>query len=162
KQFFPSLVNVSDDVLLHFAGQDPVEKPPLKEQQTGINTRIHEKKLSLDISKKVSLLTKEVTKEFHDTTVNTKAPLNEEEIFFTNAGAVLLHPFLNILLTCTGHVIAGKFKSKEAQQQAVYLVHHLVTGSTSANEYELIIPKILCDVSIDEPIETDLTISESD
>ncbi len=39
------------------------------------------------------------------------------------------------------------------------LLHFLTTGQTSAPEYELVLPKILCNIPLSTPVETDLELT---
>lgn len=81
--------------------------------------------------------------------LNKKGTKGEEElpadgIFAPHAGLVLLHPFLRHLFLHTGLTENGKFTGTEAQEKAVWLLHFIATGNTGAEEYQLVVPKILC------------------
>ncbi len=81
--------------------------------------------------------------------LNKYATKGEEElpsggIFAPHAGLVLLHPFLKHLFMHTGLTENGKFTGTEAQEKAVWLMHFIATGNTEAEEYQLVVPKILC------------------
>ncbi len=81
--------------------------------------------------------------------LNKDGAKGEEElpadgIFAPNAGLVLLHPFLRHLFLHTGLTENGKFTGTEAQEKAVWLLHFIATGHTEAEEYQLVVPKILC------------------
>lgn len=65
-------------------------------------------------------------------------------IFLTNAGLILLHPFLNNLFRLTGLVNNNNFINSAAQEKALYLLHYLATGETETPEHALVIPKLLC------------------
>ena len=73
-------------------------------------------------------------------------PPNAAE-YVTNAGVVLLHPFLPQCFAACGWLDAdNQFASPDAQAQAVLLVHFLATGRGQAPEYELRLPRLLCGV----------------
>ncbi len=78
--------------------------------------------------------------------------VEEEGIFVQNAGAVLLHPFLNIFFNRLGLIKTGNFKDQTAHQKALYMIHYLCTGIDSAEEHELVIPKALCGYPIQKPV----------
>lgn len=65
----------------------------------------------------------------------------EEAIYIENAGLVIVAPFLPMLFKNLELWKDGKWQNRE---QAVCLVNYLATGQTSMEEYELVLPKILC------------------
>jgi hypothetical protein len=82
-----------------------------------------------------------------------------EGIYINNAGLVLLHPFLpkffeNLSLT------AGK--KLQQVERALCLLHFLATGQDTAPEYELVLPKILCNVPLLFPVETHTALSAAE
>lgn len=83
-------------------------------------------------------------------------PDAEEGIYIENAGLVLLHPFLPRFFTGLG--IAGEDKLLQPGR-ALCLLHFLVTGQIIAPEHELILPKILCNVPLETPVESDVAIT---
>jgi len=64
-----------------------------------------------------------------------------EGIFISNAGAVIIAPFLHTLFSKTGLLIENKFSNESA---ALSLLHYCITGNTHPAEFELLLPKILC------------------
>jgi Contractile injection system tape measure protein len=92
---------------------------------------------------------KDTLKELGENELNKDGTIGEEElpadgIFAPHAGLVLLHPFLRHLFLHTGLTENGKFNGTEAQEKAVWLLHYIATGHTDAEEYQLVVPKILC------------------
>lgn len=87
----------------------------------------------------------------------------EEEtsgIYIGQAGLVLLHPFLAPYLRTVGLVDGNTFCDDLAQQTAIYLLHYLATGQTSAPEYELVLPKLLCGWPLNEPVTSDISLAD--
>ena len=83
----------------------------------------------------------------------------EEEvngIYINQAGLVLLHPFLTNYFRAVGLVEGNAFCHDLARQTAMYLLHYLATGQTSAPEYELVLPKLLCGWPLNEAISPDI------
>ena len=68
----------------------------------------------------------------------------ESPQFFTQAGVVLLHPFLNSFFNKLKLVEEGDFISPKSRARAVLLIHFLATGSEKIPEYEMVLPKFLC------------------
>jgi hypothetical protein len=73
-------------------------------------------------------------------------------VLIRNAGLILLHPFLIPLFKERGLLEGKSFKSDEAQQRAVFLLHYLATGKTECPEDDLILNKILCGLEADHPL----------
>lgn len=73
-------------------------------------------------------------------------------VFINDAGLVILAAFLPALLKrtelCVDSVISDTDK-------AVCFLHYLATGDTKMEEYELVLSKIICGVSIDKPVNTE-------
>ncbi|MCX6250195.1 MAG: contractile injection system tape measure protein [Bacteroidetes bacterium] len=100
-----------------------------------------------------------------DKKVEKKQPLPEENgIFCENSGIVILHPFLQLFYTELGFFDGHFFKDEWSQHRAIFLLHYLATGETSAIETRLLLPKLLCATDFDEPLpfESDLTESEKE
>jgi hypothetical protein len=68
----------------------------------------------------------------------------EEGIYLPHAGLILLHPFLATFFSRQGMCVSGQFLSEAAREKAIFLLHFLATGSREAQEYELVLPKLLC------------------
>lgn len=79
--------------------------------------------------------------------------IDGEGIFIVHAGTILLHPFLKSLFSRLGFLNGNHFTSRAHQLESVGLIHWLAAGRTSAEEYELALPKILCAFSLEEPID---------
>lgn len=82
--------------------------------------------------------------------------------YVANAGVVLLHPFLSPYFKKVGVMDKGNFLDEAARHKAVHLLHFLATGQTQAPEYELVLPRFLCGIPFDVPLErfVDITAEE--
>jgi hypothetical protein len=76
----------------------------------------------------------------------------DEGIYVTAAGLILIYPFLSTLLYRAGYWNGAAFKNMEARQQAVFLTYWLATGDQHAPEHALAFPKILCGYPLEEPL----------
>ena len=85
----------------------------------------------------------------------------KEGVYLDCAGLVLLHPFLARCFEALGIAHADRLSHPE---RALCLLHYLATGQTVAPEHELILPKILCNVALEQPVASDvvLTMAEQD
>ena len=85
-----------------------------------------------------------------------------ETIYISNAGLVLLNPFIPTLFEKAGLVSDKEFESDEKQMRAVQLLQYCAGGSENIPEYLLVLPKILCGIKVDEPIENNLLLTEEE
>ena len=78
--------------------------------------------------------------------------LVNQPVFISNAGLVLVAAFLPALFK------KAKLSGDDHQilyiDKAVCFVHYLSTGNKNMQEYELVLPKILCGAAIDKPVDT--------
>ncbi|OQZ04845.1 MAG: hypothetical protein B6D34_01040 [Candidatus Brocadia sp. UTAMX1] len=88
--------------------------------------------------------------------IRSAHPDAEEGLYIENAGLVLLHPFLPQFFTGLG--IAGEDKLLQPER-ALCLLHFLATGQIIAPEHDLILPKILCNVPLEMPVESDVALT---
>ena len=94
----------------------------------------------------------------------SRSPLNsdkglDESIEITHVGVILFWPFLQIFFKEMGLIENQKFKDEFSCWKAIHLLHYLVTGEQEAEEHELLIHKILCNVALSEfvPMSFELT-----
>ena len=88
--------------------------------------------------------------------------IDEEGIFIQHAGLVIMHPFLTTLFSRLGLVSEKKFINGQAREKAVFLLHYIVTGSTVAEEHELLLPKVLCGHPLEEPVVSEMQFSDEE
>jgi hypothetical protein len=81
------------------------------------------------------------------------SPETGEGIFIENAGLVLLHPFLPRFFEALAVASEDRLLKPE---RTLCLLHYLATGQQIAPEYELFLPKILCNLSPETPVEADV------
>lgn len=70
--------------------------------------------------------------------------LRDDGTYVGGVGLVLVHPFIPALFNLVGFSDNKQFINLKAQERAVYLLHYVTTGQTKAEEYDLLIPKMLC------------------
>lgn len=95
-------------------------------------------------------------------TKNTTEKHIDEGLFVQEAGIVLLHPFLHSFFRRLDVISEGNFINDLLHQKALYLLHYLATGNTTAQEYELTMAKILCGYPFEETVDINLLISENE
>ncbi len=97
--------------------------------------------------------------------MNIEDDLNETgiEIKISNAGLILLWPFLTRFFEELKMMKNGVFINKESENRAVYLLQYLVFGHIDFQEHELILNKILVGIPIQELLISinDLTLEET-
>ena len=84
------------------------------------------------------------------------------EVNLKNAGLVIVWPYLARYFEILEMLKDDKFKSKKAARRAVQLLQHLVTGSESAPEHELLLNKVLCGVKIATPIPFEIELTDQE
>jgi hypothetical protein len=82
--------------------------------------------------------------------------------FFKNAGIVLLHPFLTHLFKKIDLLHESKFKDYQCQSKAVLLLHFLAGGNDEVMDFDLVLPKFICDMPANMPLDHTLTLSETE
>lgn len=88
------------------------------------------------------------------------ASFPEEGLYLSNAGLVLLHPYLLLFLRKLGLCEGDTFVSVNAREKAVHLMQYLASRKTRAPEAEMILNKVLCGLPLDEPIKRRVLISK--
>lgn len=78
-------------------------------------------------------------------------PVLKEGVYVAQAGLVLLHPFLPRLFEALDIAHGAELVAPE---RALCLLHFLATGQRAAPEYELALPKLLCNVPMESPVDT--------
>jgi hypothetical protein len=78
-------------------------------------------------------------------------------IYIGNAGLVLLAPFLSEYLKACGVMENEELTDKNI---AVHAMQYLVTGQQRTSEYELVLNKIFCGISIEQAVALKVGLSE--
>jgi contractile injection system tape measure protein len=92
--------------------------------------------------------------------VNINDPIDlQQGVYIDCAGLVLLHPFLPRFFEALGIVTEDEILQPD---RALCLLHYLATGQSIAPEYELILPKILCNVPLEMPVESAMELSSAE
>jgi hypothetical protein len=79
--------------------------------------------------------------------------------YVINSGIVILHPFLQMYFDGSGLIKEKKFTNIDACKRAVLLLHFLATGETSIAEFDLLLQKIMCNLSLEETLPAVLEIT---
>ncbi|MGL5888869.1 MAG: contractile injection system tape measure protein, partial [Bacteroidia bacterium] len=87
---------------------------------------------------------------------------SETGVFISNAGLVLLWPFLTRLFTRCGWLNGMQFASEAAAYRAVHLLYYLANKQEQPPEYLLVLNKLLCGVSKASPVEKELVLSDEE
>lgn len=134
-------------------------KPTSMEQETTLFTK-KDHASTLDTKPKTSK-TKSSSFEIRQTQ-SSIVFRQDTEIFIQHAGIVLLHPYWKHYFKAIGLTQNGQFINEMARQKAVVLLHYLATGETDLPEYEMVLPKLLCDMPVDMPIDRHLELSSEE
>jgi len=85
-----------------------------------------------------------------------------DERYVTNAGLVILWPFLSHFFKHLDLLEKQGFKDRSSLHRAVALLHTLVTEETEPAEYSLTLNRILCGMDLDAVFDLDPEISEEE
>ncbi len=91
--------------------------------------------------------------------IEEKEEVIGESIYVSNAGMVILSPFIPMLFERLGLLEDGKFKDDSSAQKAVHVLQYAVTGKEGAEEQNLALNKIICGMSIQDTIEKHIAIT---
>ncbi|HMR82495.1 MAG TPA: contractile injection system tape measure protein [Niabella sp.] len=84
--------------------------------------------------------------------------ISREGIYIPLAGTVIIAAFLPVLLERTSLAANGKIKDAGG---ALHLIYYAVTGKERPAEFELVLPKILCGLKLQDAVETGTELSPS-
>ncbi len=87
-------------------------------------------------------------------------PMDADGIIVENAGIVILHAFLKTGFGRMGLLDGNQFKDVAAKEKALFLLHYMATGKKEAEEFELVIPKIICDFPLEQAVDIMTEIKE--
>ena len=88
--------------------------------------------------------------------------LLEEGIYINNAGLILLWPFLKPYFSSLGLLQNENFKTQEAKERAVLLLHYVVTGKQTCPEQGSVLNKVLCGQPVHFPVFNQLKVTENE
>lgn len=95
-------------------------------------------------------------------TTRIKDQIDEEGVFVSHAGIVLLHPFFKPLFSNLGLLGPVTFRDHTVHQKGLLLLNYLSTGTMEFEEHELVIDKILCGYPIEDPVDTPPWLSDAE
>lgn len=84
----------------------------------------------------------------------------DEAIYISNAGLVIFHPFLPQLFEELGYWDKKNWKDEQCMQQAVITLQYLARGQDNIEEFELVLPKIMCGLPIEDIITENMVVNE--
>jgi hypothetical protein len=82
--------------------------------------------------------------------------------YVINSGIIILHPFLQMYFDGLGMIKEKKFIDVDACKRAVLLLHFLATGETTIAEFDLLLQKIICNLSFEETLPAVLEITDTE
>ena len=86
-----------------------------------------------------------------------------DEIFVTNAGLVLVYPFLMRFFTKLQLLDEGQWVNDAAQERAVFLLQALVgIPADEVAEFQLPLNKLICGLELDAPVPANIELTEDE
>jgi hypothetical protein len=83
----------------------------------------------------------------------TRKEMQQDFLSVSYAGMILIWVEFGLLVRKLGWVVDKAFRDAFAQQQAILLLHYLVTGSREARENELLLHKLFCAWPLYAPVD---------
>lgn len=90
----------------------------------------------------------------------TKFTEVEDGLLGSNAGLVLLHPFLQYFFKELGLLENDKFINNRSRDIGVHLLHYLATGKAHAPDFDLVFEKYLCGMKVSQVTYRFVSLSE--
>lgn len=87
---------------------------------------------------------------------------DEEDLFVSLAGIILLHPFLLSLFTEMGLLVNRQWTYEMAPDKAVQTLAYLATGQDYCPEYDMPLLKLVCGLPFDHVVSPNLALTETD
>ncbi|HEY1038141.1 MAG TPA: contractile injection system tape measure protein [Bacteroidia bacterium] len=108
------------------------------------------------------IVSKEKKREQEQKTVDPELNPEQDVVFITNAGLILLTPFFPFYFQTLGLTTGNKFTSPETAARAANLLEYLVTGKEHNMEHVMPLNKLLCGIATDYPLENDIKITSEE
>ena len=86
--------------------------------------------------------------------------VENEAIYISNAGLVLVHPFLQSLFEQLELTKENTWIDRPSQLKAVVVSEFIITGSNEFEEFNLMLNKILCGIDLEENVITEIVIND--
>lgn len=83
-----------------------------------------------------------------------------DDIFISNAGLVLLHPFLHMLFENVGYTENKVWLTEETQERAIALTQYMVTGLELTPEFDLLLNKLLVGYPVEKTLPLEIVLSD--
>ncbi|WP_028978413.1 contractile injection system tape measure protein [Sporocytophaga myxococcoides] len=82
-----------------------------------------------------------------------------EPVYISNAGLVLVHPYLTRFFKMLNLTEGRAFKDEYSSHKAAHILQYLVNKNTSAEEHELVLNKLICGIALTTPLLRDIEIT---
>ena len=137
------------------------------------------KKQNKSITRQISEILKQITSTSVEYSIEQDAKITEaqsscytgnsmnlftqsDEIYITNAGLILIWPFLNSFFENLGLVENKSFIDLTLGDRAAFLLQYVVDHHTEIAEHILPLNKLLCGLDLSEPIDTNIKLTEQE
>jgi Contractile injection system tape measure protein len=85
-----------------------------------------------------------------------------EQIIVSNAGLVLLWPFIEKFFTLAELIIDRRFIDEEKKQRAPFLLQYVITGTEERKQQNMALNKILCGIEVALPLPCEIFLTENE
>ena len=157
-----AVINFEENFLIKFAGKVSVRykdilnelqiADPVADSEIILKIRKLQKKPGPALKKKSELAEIEISGIKEDIFFREEEDEASSTSYISNAGLVLLHPFLPELFKKLNYTKGDEFTGEPAIFKAIHLLQYMVYGNQTCPEYLLIFNKILCGYTPEKPI----------
>ena len=155
----PYLISSIESIreIIESKSHSPISTKASGKDMNAIVKSEEEDRLEFEPQSELNFNPSKAKKDFQSKKISTNA---NGSINVSNAGIILLHPFLSSFFEKVGLIEKGLFISKLCQQRAVCLLHYIATGELEFEEQYLFFQKYICEYDIEESIPRNLPISQ--
>lgn len=117
-----------------------------------INDYIEDTKINFNLNSKTEEYDKNIQRKYS----------SEDDIYISNAGLVLLFPYITNFFRVLKLIAENKFVSIQTTHKAVHLLDYLVYKEINTHEFNTPLNKIVCGLSVSHPLDPEIALNESE
>ncbi len=165
-------INFEENFLMKLAGKISVEfkdilgqlqvAGPVADREVALKIRKLHKKSGLILKKEPELSKKEISGKEENILLRKDDDDVSSISYISNAGLVLLHPFLPELFKKLNYIKGNKFTGEPAILKAIHLLQYIASGNQPHPEYLLVLNKILCGYPTEKPVPLKISLNRQE
>lgn len=117
---------------------------------------------SEQLRKEQEMMKMELERQQEEEKRRQELPPEFDKTYITNAGLVILHPFISTYFSRLNMLDKGDFISDEMRQRGVHLLQYLAYGTAKNEEQDLVLNKLLCGMPVEEPVLLEIVLTDDE